>query len=213
MRIVVATRNKGKIKEIKEILNSIDINAISMAERGIDIEVNEDGATFKENAFKKAKEIMEICGEVTLADDSGLEVDYLGGAPGVCSARYAGENATDNDRNRKLLKELEGVPLEKRSARFVCAIACVFPNGETIETQGECEGFIAIEPKGSNGFGYDPVFYVKDYDLMMAELDTGIKNRISHRAKALDNFKHKILEVRGRLVRDSVFGSSGEIEK
>ncbi len=194
MRIVIATKNKGKLKEINEIFRDTNVDIVSMEEIGIDIEVDEDGTTFSENALKKANEIMKMSGEVTLADDSGLEVDYLGGAPGIYSARYAGEGATDADRNQKLLGELKGVPIEKRSARFVCAIACVFQNGEKIEAMGSCEGLIAFEPKGDKGFGYDPLLYLEEYGLTMAELGSEIKNSISHRAKALADFKQKFTE-------------------
>lgn len=192
MKIVVATKNKGKIKEIKEILSDMNIDVIAQSELGIDVEVEEDGKTFRQNAFKKASEIMKVCHEVTLADDSGLEVDYLNGAPGVYSARYAGENATDQDRNRKLLEAMEGVPDEKRNARFVCAIAVVFPNGTSLIVEGKCEGRIGFEPKGQNGFGYDPLFYVPEYDMTMAQMDSTIKNKISHRAKALRLMKEEL---------------------
>ncbi len=185
MRVVVATRNEGKIKEINQIMSDIGIKAVSQQELGINTVVVEDGSTFEENALKKAREVMKICREITLADDSGLEVDYLNGAPGIYSARYAGEKATDWERNQKLLSALEGVPFEKRTARFVCAIAVVFPDGQETVVRGECKGFIAFEPAGSGGFGYDPLFSIPEYNKTMAELDMSIKNKISHRARAL----------------------------
>ncbi|MDK2810600.1 MAG: XTP/dITP diphosphohydrolase [Petroclostridium sp.] len=192
MRMVVATKNKGKIKEITEILQDLGIQVVSQDELNIKIDVVEDGTTFEENAVKKASEIMNISKEITLADDSGLEVDYLNGAPGIYSARYAGPNATDYDNNNKLLKALEGVPFEKRTARFVCAIAAVFPDGRKIVARGECEGIINFQPAGQNGFGYDPLFYIPEYGMTMAEIDPQLKNKISHRAKALNMLKEEL---------------------
>ncbi|MCG8502880.1 MAG: XTP/dITP diphosphatase [Firmicutes bacterium] len=195
MKIVVATRNQGKMKEIKAILNDVGMEVVSLDAMNIDIDVEEDGETFEENALKKATEIMEVCHEITLADDSGLEVDYLNGEPGVYSARYAGENATDEDRNQKLLKALEGVPLEKRSARFVSVIAVVFPEGGKIIVRGTCEGVIHFEPIGRHGFGYDPLFYMPEYDKTMAQMDSKLKNKISHRAKALQLLTEELKAV------------------
>ncbi|MBZ4646327.1 MAG: non-canonical purine pyrophosphatase, rdgB/HAM1 family [Clostridia bacterium] len=192
MRMVVATKNKGKIKEITEILQDLGIQVVSQDELNIKIDVVEDGTTFEENAVKKASEIMNISKEITLADDSGLEVDYLNGAPGIYSARYAGPNATDYDNNNKLLKALEGVPFEKRTARFVCTIAAVFPDGRKIVARGECEGIINFQPAGQNGFGYDPLFYIPEYGMTMAEIDPQLKNKISHRAKALNMLKEEL---------------------
>ena len=195
MKIVVATRNQGKMKEIKAILNDVGMEVVSLDAMNIDIDVEEDGETFEENALKKATEIMEVCHEITLADDSGLEVDYLNGEPGVYSARYAGENATDEDRNQKLLKALEGVPLEKRSAKFVSVIAVVFPEGGKIIVRGTCEGVIHFEPIGRHGFGYDPLFYMPEYDKTMAQMDSKLKNKISHRAKALQLLTEELKAV------------------
>ncbi len=195
MKIVVATRNQGKMKEIKAILNDVGMEVVSLDAINIDIDVEEDGETFEENALKKATEIMEVCHEITLADDSGLEVDYLNGEPGVYSARYAGENATDEDRNQKLLKALEGVPLEKRSARFVSVIAVVFPEGGKIIVRGTCEGVIYFEAVGRHGFGYDPLFYMPEYDKTMAQMDSKLKNKISHRAKALQLLTEELKAV------------------
>ncbi len=192
MKIVVATRNKGKLKEIKNIFEDMNIEVVSQDEIDIYIDVDEDGETFEENALKKATEIMDICQEITLADDSGLEVDYLDGAPGIYSARYAGENATDEDRNNKLLEALKDVPLEKRTARFVCVIAVVFPDGKRLLVEGKCEGVINFNAVGQHGFGYDPLFYVPEYNMTMAEMNETLKNRISHRAQALIQLKQNL---------------------
>jgi len=189
MKIVVATKNQGKIKEIKRILDGMEVQVVSQYDMGIHKTVEEDGATFEENALKKAKEIMELTGEITLADDSGLVVDYLNGAPGVYSARYAGEGATDEENNNKLLEALKDVPFEKRMARFVCVIAAVWPDGKRIISRGECSGMIHFKPAGKNGFGYDPLFFIPEYNKTMAEIDFELKNKISHRAKALELFK------------------------
>ena len=192
MKLVVATKNKGKIKEINSILGDMGITVLSQDDLNINVDVEENGAAFEENAMKKAKEIMAIAGEITLADDSGLEVDYLDGAPGIYSARYGGEGASDADKNNKLLKALEGVPLEERTARFVCVIAASFPDGSSFTVRGECEGRIQFEAQGENGFGYDPLFYIEEYKKTMAQLEPEIKNKISHRAKALELFKIKL---------------------
>lgn len=194
MKMVVASKNEGKIAEIKSILKELDVHIVSQLKAGIEVEVKEDGVTFAQNAIKKAEQIMAICNCTTLADDSGLEVDYLNGAPGVCSARYAGINATDEQRNQKLIHALKGVPLEERTARFVCVIAIVFPNGERQIVEGKCEGLIGFELKGENGFGYDPLFYVPDYNMTMAEMENHIKNNISHRGQALQKLKQILKE-------------------
>ena len=186
MKLVLATRNKGKIAEIKEILADFQaIELLSLADFPDLPKIEETGTTFKENAILKAKTIAKLTGYLTLADDSGLTVEYLNGAPGVYSARYAGENATDAENNAKLLKALAGVPWEKRKAAFVCVIALCWPQGECYTCEGRCEGIIALEPKGNYGFGYDPLFYVPAYGKTMAELGPEIKNQISHRAMAL----------------------------
>ena len=190
MKLVLATRNKGKIAEIKEILADFQaIELLSLADFPDLPKIEETGTTFKENAILKAKTIAKLTGYLTLADDSGLTVEYLNGAPGVYSARYAGENATDAENNAKLLKALEGVPWEKRKAAFVCVIALCWPQGECYTCEGRCEGIIALEPKGNYGFGYDPLFYVPAYGKTMAELGPEIKNQISHRAMALKGLK------------------------
>ncbi len=192
MRLIAATRNKGKLNEIAQILAPFPFDIISMAEAGITEDIEENGSTFEENALIKARKVMEISGEIVLADDSGLEVDYLNGAPGVYSARYAGEGASDTDRNRKLLGALEGVAADKRSARFVCAIAVVFPDGNYIVVRGTCEGMIALEPKGSSGFGYDPLFYIPSLGATIAQLDAVTKNSISHRGNAFRKLVEKL---------------------
>ena len=190
MKLVLATRNKGKIAEIKEILADFQaIELLSLADFPDLPKIEETGTTFKENAILKAKTIAKLTGYLTLADDSGLTVEYLNGAPCVYSARYAGENATDAENNAKLLKALAGVPWEKRKAAFVCVIALCWPQGECYTCEGRCEGIIALEPKGNYGFGYDPLFYVPAYGKTMAELGPEIKNQISHRAMALKGLK------------------------
>lgn len=192
--LVVATKNKGKISEIKKVLSEMPFEVLAMSDIGINIDVEEDGKTFKENAFKKASEISKVAKSIVLADDSGIEVDYLNGAPGIYSARFGGSKATDQDRNIKLLNMMEKVPFEQRTARYVCAIAVVFPDGKSFVVEDTCEGFVGIECKGNNGFGYDPLFYIQQYDKTMGELDIYIKNKISHRAKALAKMKEKITE-------------------
>jgi XTP/dITP diphosphohydrolase len=148
-------------------------------------DIEDTGSSFEENALIKAMSVWRITGETVLADDSGLEVDYLGGAPGVHSARYAGPRATDEDKNNKLLDALSGVPADKRTARFVCAIAVVFPDGRSVMARGTCEGIIAFDSKGDYGFGYDPLFYIPEHGLTLAQMDSDIKNKLSHRGKAL----------------------------
>lgn len=189
--VIFATKNKGKMKEIKAKLKGFNVK--SMEEAGIDIDVDENGATFEENAIIKAKAVMDICGEIVAADDSGLEIDYLNKAPGVLSARYLGHDTSYEYKNKKILEQLEGVPDEKRTARFVCAMAVVFPDGNVKTVRETIEGIIGYEIKGENGFGYDPIFYVPELGKTTAELSMEEKNKISHRGKALDSLK-KILE-------------------
>lgn len=184
-RFIAATKNKGKLKEIEEILVDFPLQVISMEQAGFDADIDENGSTFEENAMIKARTVSRLSGEIVMADDSGLVVDYLDGAPGIYSSRFAGEGATDGDRNRKLLGLLQGVPAEKRTARFVCAIAVVFPDGRYFTVNGACEGFIGFEPSGTNGFGYDPLLYIPSEGKTVAELDSKVKNAISHRGKAL----------------------------
>lgn len=186
MRILIATMNEGKLREYERLLAEVpDLELETMASLDLRIEVDEDQDTFEGNARKKATEIAATAGVVCLADDSGLEVDALGGRPGVHSARYSGPEATDTRNNAKLLEELANVPAVRRTARFRCAIAVVGTDGELLaETEGACEGRIAHEPRGSHGFGYDPLFVPDGYQRTMAELGPKTKNAISHRAEA-----------------------------
>jgi XTP/dITP diphosphohydrolase len=184
MKLLIATRNRGKKAEYADLFDGLDLELVSLADLGIEDEVPEHGATFAENALVKARAYAALSGLATLADDSGLEVDVLGGAPGVYSARYGGEGASDEDRYRRLLAELEGIPEGQRTARFRCVIAVVWPNGRKRTISGTCEGRISLEPRGEHGFGYDPIFYVPEYARTMAELAPETKNRISHRARA-----------------------------
>lgn len=189
---VLASKNKHKAEEIKAILGE-GFDVITQTEAGVgDIEVVEDGLTFEENATKKAETIMKATKKPTIADDSGLCVDYLDGAPGVYTARYAGENAKDGENIEKLLNALDGVEFNKRAAQFVCVIAFSEPGCETKLYRGECEGIINTEVKGEGGFGYDPIFYVEKYKKTMGELDADIKNSISHRSNALKKFVEDI---------------------
>lgn len=184
MRLLVATYNPGKLGEYDDLLDGLGLDLCGLAEIGPHIQVEETGQTFTENALLKAQAYSRASNLLTLADDSGLTVEALDGAPGVYSARYAGNGATDADRYRKLLAVLEGVPWERRAARFQCVIALAWPDGRTEVFQGQCDGVIAFEPKGTNGFGFDPVFYLPEFGRTMAELPTKLKNRISHRARA-----------------------------
>lgn len=195
MRIVAATQNKHKIEEIQKIMGEFGMTVVSQAEAGLpDVDVEEDGDTFEANSEKKAFEIMKLCGEVTVADDSGLMVDALDGAPGVISARFAGEHGNDKKNNDKLLTLLTDVETEKRTARFVSVITMMYPDGRKIVARGECEGHMIYEPRGNNGFGYDPLFIPEGFDQTFAELSSDVKNQISHRAKALQKLKQLLLE-------------------
>ena len=192
--IVAASRNKHKIEEIEAITKKFGMSIISRDEAGVPkIEIEEDGETFEENSFKKANEIMKLCGKITLADDSGLMVDYLGGAPGVYSARFAGEDGNDEKNNEKLIKLMEDVPAKERTAQFVSVITMVFPDGETLVARGECPGRIILVPTGDNGFGYDPLFVPDGYDKTFAQLTSEEKNQISHRAVALKELEKLLL--------------------
>lgn len=187
MKLVLATRNSGKVREISEMLEvHNEIELLSLQNYPDAPDVVEDGVTYEENAIKKAAMLAEYTGHLTIADDSGLEVDALDGAPGVHSARYAGENASDQDRIAKLLRALQGVPDDQRSARFICVVAIAEPLSESEIVRGVCEGHIIHTPRGEGGFGYDPVFVPIGYEKTFAELGDNIKNQISHRAKALD---------------------------
>ncbi len=190
---VIATGNKHKLEEIGVILKDFQLEVLSMKDVGLDgLEIIEDGNTFEENALIKAKTVMEKTGKLALADDSGLEVDILNNQPGIYSARFAGEHATDKENNDKLLKLLKDIPSEKRKARFVCAMAAVFPNGDIVVLRGECSGVIGFEPKGTSGFGYDPLFIIEEYGKTFAELGEERKNKISHRAIALEKLKEEL---------------------
>lgn len=190
MKIVIATKNEGKVREFRKLLQPLGYEAVSLKDEGIDAEINEDGDTFEENAHIKAREIYKLSGLPVIADDSGLEVEFLGGAPGIYSARYAGEGASDEERNQKLLEEMQGVDTPLRNARFVCALYCILDDKREYCVTGTLEGFIGEEPKGEHGFGYDPVFMI-DEDTSLAEVDEEEKNRISHRANAMK----KLLEA------------------
>ena len=196
-KIIFATGNQGKLKEIKVILEEPGMEIVSMKEEGIDVPIDEDGTTFEENAIIKATTIAKETKEIVLADDSGLEIDYLNKEPGVYSARYAGEDTPYSIKNQMLLDRLEGVPKEERTARFVCVIAAALPNGEVITTRGTIEGYIGYEPAGENGFGYDPIFYVDEYNCSTAQLSMELKNELSHRGKALRAMKEKLRQYMG----------------
>ena len=184
-KLLVATNNPGKVKEYADLLNGLPVTLTSPAQEGLSLEVDESGVTFAENAILKARAYAAASGLLTLADDSGLEVDALDGAPGVRSARYAGERASDEDRYRLLLRNLAGVPEKERTARFRCVVAVATPEGDVHTAEGRCEGLIGFEPRGRHGFGYDPVFYMPDRGQTMAELPPAVKNQISHRARAV----------------------------
>ena len=191
-KLILATRNKGKLKEIQVLLSDLDIDIMSLDEAENAPHVVEDGKTFMENAFKKAKVIAEATGIMALADDSGLEVDALDGAPGIHSARYSGENASDASNNNKLLADLKGVSSEKRGAHFSCVIIVYHPSGRWISTEARCEGEITTNPSGDQGFGYDPVFYIPSIKRTMAQLSPEEKNSLSHRGKALEKLKAEL---------------------
>lgn len=188
--IILASNNKDKVKEVKEILKGYNI--ISMKEAGINVDTEENGTTFEENALIKARAIMKLTGQITMADDSGLEIDYLNKAPGVYSARFMGHDTSYDIKNKALIQKLEGVKGSDRSGRFVCAIAVCFPDGREIVKRGTMEGLIAEEIKGDNGFGYDPIVYLPEYGKTSGELAPEEKNKISHRGKALALIKEEL---------------------
>lgn len=191
-KIIFATGNEGKMREIRMILADMDVEVYSMKEAGISVDVVEDGMTFEENAVIKAKAIAEYTDAIVLADDSGLEIDYLNGEPGIYSARYMGEDTSYRIKNQNLIDRLAGVPDEKRTARFVCAIAAAFPDGSHVTTKGVMEGRIGYTESGSNGFGYDPIFILPRYGCTTADLDPETKNKESHRGKALRAMKEEL---------------------
>jgi XTP/dITP diphosphohydrolase len=197
LTLVMATKNAGKVREMAELLRDLGVRLLSLADFPEIPDIPEEGATFEENAATKARTVAVLTGLPALADDSGLMVAALNGRPGVFSARYAkdrtaGRTPTDEDNWQKLLEELRGVPQEKRGARFVCEIALFFPDGRLITTRGELAGFIALEPQGTRGFGYDPVFFVPAFGATVAELDLATKNRISHRGEAVRKLKEAL---------------------
>ena len=184
-KMIFATGNEGKMREVRMILGDLGAEILSLKEAGIQAEAEENGTTFEENAVIKAKEIMEKTGALVLADDSGLEVDALNGEPGIYSARYMGHETSYHIKNKNLIERLEGKTGEERSARFVCAIAACFPDGRVLTTRGTMEGQIGYEEKGENGFGYDPIFYLPEYQCYSGELPLEEKNKLSHSGKAL----------------------------
>ena len=191
-QIIFATGNQGKVKEVQAIMADMDVEVLSLKQAGISVDIEENGTTFEENAVIKAKEIAKLTDAVVLADDSGLEIDYLNKEPGVHSSRYMGEDTSYHEKNLNLISRLENVPIEKRTARFVCAIAAVLPDGNVIDTQATIEGYIGYEEMGKNGFGYDPIFCVPEFGCTTSELTMEQKNKISHRGKALNAMKEEL---------------------
>lgn len=189
--IILATNNKSKVKEISEMMSGSDITFVSLADVGINVEVEETGTTFEENALLKAREICKLSGKPTISDDSGLEIDALDGAPGIYSSRFMGEDTSYDIKNNALIEKLENVADPDRTARFRCCMALVLPDGREFVTEGAMEGIIAREPKGINGFGYDPILFIPEYNRTSAELSSEEKNNISHRGEAL----RKMIEV------------------
>lgn len=198
MKVIFATGNEGKMREIREILSDVDVEVLSMKEANIEIDIEEDGQSFEENALIKARSVASYLKDkneadyFVFADDSGLEVDYLDKAPGIYSARFLGEDTSYKIKNKYIIDKLEGVPKEKRTARFVCAIACVDDKGKENTTLATIEGYIGYEELGENGFGYDPIFMVDQYNCTTAQLSPEQKNEISHRGKAIRMMKDKI---------------------
>ncbi|MBI4644640.1 MAG: XTP/dITP diphosphatase [Deltaproteobacteria bacterium] len=202
--LVMATRNAGKVRELRALLEGLGIELLSLADFPDLPEIPEEGATFAENAGTKAKEVARLTHLPALADDSGLEVAALGGRPGVFSARYAQDRTQpevpgDADNWRKLLEEMAGMPQEERGARFVCEIVLALPDGRVFKARGECAGYIALEPRGEHGFGYDPVFWVPEFERTMAELGLEVKNRLSHRARALAALREILVSIKDEL--------------
>ena len=194
-KIIFATGNAGKLREIREIMEGTGVEVLSMTEAGISVDVVEDGTTFEENALIKAKAIAAHTDAIVLADDSGLEVDYLDKAPGVYSARFMGEDTSYDIKNQAIIDKLEGVPKEQRTARFVCVIAAVLPDGRSMTTRQTMEGYIGYHAEGENGFGYDPIFMLDEYGCSSAAISREEKNAISHRGKALRAMKDMLTEA------------------
>ena len=194
-RLIFATGNAHKMKEIREILGGLPVGIVSMKEAGIDLEIEETGSSFEENALIKALAVAAVSGALTLADDSGLEIDALGGAPGIYSSRFLGEDTPYSEKNRAIIEKLAGLSGSERSARFRCVIAAVFPDGRELVSEGRVEGEIAFSPAGENGFGYDPIFYLPERGFTTAELSAEEKNAISHRGRALRGMVEKLAAV------------------
>lgn len=197
-RIIFATGNEGKMREIRSILADLGLPVLSMKEAGVSLDIEENGATFGENAEIKARAVWERTGGIVLADDSGLAVDYLGGEPGIYSARYLGEDTSYEVKNRVIIDRLKGVEGAARSARFVCNIAAVMPDGSVLHTEETMEGRIAEEPAGSGGFGYDPILWLEEFKKTSAEITMEEKNQISHRGKALRAMKEELIRWLGK---------------
>ena len=191
-KIIFATGNEGKMREVRMILAGMGMTVVSMKEAGVRADIVEDGKTFEENAVIKAKAVMEVTGQIAMAADSGMVIAYLNGEPGIYSARYMGEDTSYDIKNQNLIDRLEGVAEEKRTARFVCAIACALPDGTVLTSEGTMEGIIGYESRGKNGFGYDPVFYLPECGCSSAELTPEKKNELSHRGKALRKMREKL---------------------
>ena len=191
-KIIFATGNEGKMKEVRMILKDLGLPVLSMKEAGVQADIVEDGTTFEKNAKIKAVAVQKLTGALVLADDSGLEIDYLNKEPGIYSARYMGEDTPYSVKNANLISRLAGVPDEQRTARFVCAIAAAFPDGEVLTTRGTIEGIIGYEERGENGFGYDPIFYLPEYKKSTAELSPEEKNALSHRGRALRQMEEEL---------------------
>ena len=192
-RLVIASNNDGKIKEIRKVFSGLDLEIVSLKDLGLSLSIEEDKPDFAGNSYKKASEVSKYTGEIVLADDSGLEVEALGNKPGVYSSRFAGEHATDEENNKKLLRLMKDIPAEKRKARFRCVITVYWPDGSYLQAEGTCPGRIGFEPKGNEGFGYDPLFIVDGLNKPMAEQTLEEKNKISHRAMALKSMKNLLL--------------------
>lgn len=196
-RIIFATGNAGKMREIRLILGDLGCEILSMKEAGADPRIVENGRTFGENAEIKAKSVWDCTGDIVLADDSGLVVDYIGGEPGIYSARYMGEDTSYEIKNKNIIERLKGAEGDQRAARFICNIAAVLPDGRIVHTEAAMEGMIAMEPAGSGGFGYDPILLIPEYGVTSAELDIEQKNKISHRGKALEAMKEELRKILG----------------
>ena len=194
-KIILASNNNGKIKEFREIFKDMDIELVPMKEAGIDVDIEENGETFEQNSLIKPRTVCKLSGCITIADDSGLEVDYLGGQPGVYSARFMGHDTSYDIKNKAIIDKLKGVSGKDRSARFVAVIAAVFPDGRELVTRRTMEGIIGQEPLGENGFGYDPILFLPEYNKSSAELAPEEKNKISHRGKALEKMKAALEEA------------------